>query len=176
MARRFWREGFDGRLWPRGRWHAANTHPARCRFRAARWWSIGHYWRKRFGQIDTGAGDRGPAARGTGRGSVNGAALPAKLEDRSLDQFRTVQLVFQNADTALNPAHSVRRILSRPLQHYHGLTGSAADRRVAELLDLTRLPQEMIDRPVTKLSGGQKQRVNLARALPPIQKCCCATR
>jgi peptide/nickel transport system ATP-binding protein len=55
----------------------------------------------------------------------------------------------------------VRRILSRPLQHYHGLTGSAADRRVAELLDLTRLPQEMIDRPVTKLSGGQKQRVNL---------------
>lgn len=104
-----------------------------------------------------------PAAQG--EVLLNGAALPAKLEDRSLDQFRTVQLVFQNADTALNPAHSVRRILSRPLQHYHGLTGSAADRRVAELLDLTRLPQEMIDRPVTKLSGGQKQRVNLARAL-----------
>jgi peptide/nickel transport system ATP-binding protein len=115
-----------------------------------------------------------PAAQG--EVLLNGAALPAKLEDRSLDQFRTVQLVFQNADTALNPAHSVRRILSRPLQHYHGLTGSAADRRVAELLDLTRLPQEMIDRPVTKLSGGQKQRVNLARALPPIPKCCCATR
>ncbi|WCT78566.1 ABC transporter ATP-binding protein [Novosphingobium humi] len=104
-----------------------------------------------------------PAAQG--KVLLNGSALPPRLEDRSLDQFRTVQLVFQNADTALNPAHSVRRILARPLQHYHGLTGSAADRRVAELLDLTRLPPEVIDRPVTKLSGGQKQRVNLARAL-----------
>lgn len=104
-----------------------------------------------------------PAAQG--EVLLNGSALPPRLEDRSLDQFRTVQLVFQNADTALNPAHSVRRILARPLQHYHGLTGSAADRRVAELLDLTRLPSEVIDRPVTKLSGGQKQRVNLARAL-----------
>lgn len=104
-----------------------------------------------------------PAAQG--QVLLNGAQLPPRLEDRSLDQFRTVQLVFQNADTALNPAHSVRRILARPLQHYHGLTGAAADRRVAELLDLTRLPSEVIDRPVTKLSGGQKQRVNLARAL-----------
>ena len=104
-----------------------------------------------------------PAAQG--QVLLNGSALPPRLEDRSLDQFRTVQLVFQNADTALNPAHSVRRILARPLQHYHGLTGAAADRRVAELLDLTRLPPEVIDRPVTKLSGGQKQRVNLARAL-----------
>lgn len=104
-----------------------------------------------------------PAAQG--QVLLNGSALPPRLEDRSLDQFRTVQLVFQNADTALNPAHSVRRILARPLQHYHGLTGAAADRRVAELLDLTRLPAEVIDRPVTKLSGGQKQRVNLARAL-----------
>lgn len=104
-----------------------------------------------------------PAAQG--QVLLNGTPLPPRLEDRSLDQFRTVQLVFQNADTALNPAHSVRRILARPLQHYHGLTGAAADRRVAELLDLTRLPAEVIDRPVTKLSGGQKQRVNLARAL-----------
>ncbi|WDF71516.1 ABC transporter ATP-binding protein [Novosphingobium sp. KACC 22771] len=104
-----------------------------------------------------------PAAQG--EVLLNGSVLPARMEERSLDQFRTVQLVFQNADTALNPAHSVRRILARPLQHYHGLTGAAADRRVAELLDLTRLPPEVIDRPVTKLSGGQKQRVNLARAL-----------
>ncbi|RVU07171.1 ABC transporter ATP-binding protein [Novosphingobium umbonatum] len=104
-----------------------------------------------------------PAAQG--QVLLDGAPLPPTLEARSLDQFRAVQLVFQNADTALNPAHSVRRILARPLRHYHGLRGAAADRRVAELLDLTRLPADVIDRPVTKLSGGQKQRVNLARAL-----------
>ena len=104
-----------------------------------------------------------PAAQGSVM--LDGAPLPPTLAQRSLDQFRAVQLVFQNADTALNPAHSVRRILARPLQHYHGLTGAAADRRIRDLLDLTRLPADVIDRPVTKLSGGQKQRVNLARAL-----------
>ena len=96
---------------------------------------------------------------------LEGAALPPGLVGRTPEQFRAVQLVFQNADTALNPAHSLRRILARPLRHYHGLSGPAADRRVAELLDLTQLPAHLIDRPIRTLSGGQKQRVNLARAL-----------
>ena len=104
-----------------------------------------------------------PAAQG--EVCLDGTPLPATLEARSPEQFRAVQLVFQNADTALNPAHSVRRILERPLAHYYGLHGQAADRRLRELLDLIQLPASLIDRPVTHLSGGQKQRVNLARAL-----------
>lgn len=101
----------------------------------------------------------------TGSISFDGQRLPAGLEQRSRDQFRRIQLVFQNADTALNPAHSVGDILGRPLAFYHGLTGPARDRRVAELLDLIRLPGNLADRPCAGLSGGQKQRINLARAL-----------
>jgi len=96
---------------------------------------------------------------------LNGAALPPALSGRSRDQLRRIQIVFQNADTALNPAHSVERILGRPLELYHGLKGEARDRRVAELLDLIRLPAALARRRAGELSGGQKQRINLARAL-----------
>jgi len=74
-------------------------------------------------------------------------------------------MVFQNADTALNPMHSVSTILSRPLKMYFGLKGAALRERIGELLDLVRLPRTMADRRPNELSGGQKQRVNLARAL-----------
>ena len=94
-----------------------------------------------------------------------GEALPPSLTDRSREQLRRVQLVFQHADTALNPSQSVGEILARPLAFYHGLKGAAAEARVAELLDLTRLPKDIAARRSGALSGGQKQRVNLARAL-----------
>ena len=95
----------------------------------------------------------------------NGEPLPPGLTGRTRDQFRRIQIVFQNADTALNPAHSVERILGRPLTFYHGLDGPARARRIAELLDLIRLPANIATRRCGELSGGQKQRINLARAL-----------
>jgi peptide/nickel transport system ATP-binding protein len=87
------------------------------------------------------------------------------LAERTRDQFRRIQIVFQNADTALNPGHTVRQILARPLAFYHKLDGAAQQKRVAELLDLIRLSAGVADRLPGELSGGQKQRVNLARAL-----------
>jgi peptide/nickel transport system ATP-binding protein len=96
---------------------------------------------------------------------LSGEPLPTTLAERTRDQFRRVQIVFQNADTALNPGHTVRRILARPLAFYHHLDAAAQERRVAELLDLIRLPTAIADRLPGELSGGQKQRVNLARAL-----------
>lgn len=101
------------------------------------------------------------------RGQVlfNGTPLPPDLKTRTRDQFRRIQIVFQNADTAMNPAHTVHRILARPLEFYHGLRGEARDRRIDRLLDQVRLPAEIAHRRSSELSGGQKQRINLARAL-----------
>lgn len=104
-----------------------------------------------------------PAA--SGEVALSGEILPAALAGRSREQLRQVQLVFQNADTALNPAQRVGEILARPLKLFHGLDGTQAAARVAELLDLIQLPRELAARRSTELSGGQKQRVNLARAL-----------
>jgi peptide/nickel transport system ATP-binding protein len=104
-----------------------------------------------------------PMARGSLR--LDGEPLAGDLGRRSREQFRCVQIVFQNADTALNPTHTVERTLARPLKFYHGMKGEAARRRVTELLGLVRLPAELAKRRTGELSGGQKQRVNLARAL-----------
>lgn len=103
--------------------------------------------------------------RSAGSVSIDGEELPRGLEGRSREQFRRVQLVFQNADTALNPVHTVGQTIARPLAFYHGLKGADASAEVARLLDLIRLPAALVDRNVRQLSGGQKQRVNLARAL-----------
>lgn len=95
----------------------------------------------------------------------DGRPMPSTLEQRSKDDLRRVQIVFQMADTALNPSQSIERILARPLQFYRGLSGEALKRRIRELLDLVKLPATVAGRLPAGLSGGQKQRVNLARAL-----------
>jgi peptide/nickel transport system ATP-binding protein len=95
----------------------------------------------------------------------DGKPLPRRVEQRTQEELRRIQIVFQMADTALNPAHTIADILARPLQLYRGLKGEALDKRIAQLLDLVQLPQACARRLPAGLSGGQKQRVNLARAL-----------
>ncbi|MDE2334061.1 MAG: ABC transporter ATP-binding protein [Rhodospirillales bacterium] len=101
----------------------------------------------------------------SGQVLLDGQSLPARVEERTRDHLRAVQIVFQSADTALNPARRIGPILARPLRFYHGMRGITARRRVAELLDMVRLPRAVADRFPDELSGGQKQRINLARAL-----------
>jgi peptide/nickel transport system ATP-binding protein len=96
---------------------------------------------------------------------LDGQRLAPTLDGRTRDQFRRIQFVFQNADTALNPLHSIERILGRPLEFYHGMKGEARRKRVLQLLDLVKLPSSVAERLPGELSGGQKQRINLARAL-----------
>ncbi|UOA29458.1 Glutathione import ATP-binding protein GsiA (plasmid) [Pseudosulfitobacter sp. DSM 107133] len=100
-----------------------------------------------------------------GQVMLNGTALQGDLKSRSKEQLRRMQIVFQLADTALNPGHSIGAIIGRPLTFYRGLRGKAREARVIELLDMVHLPANMRHRLPSELSGGQKQRVNLARAL-----------
>jgi len=95
----------------------------------------------------------------------NGRELGKVGRSRTRSELRQIQIVFQHADTALNPAKSVEDILRRPLTFYHGMRGKARDARVSELLDLVHLPKSLRHRLPGELSGGQKQRVNFARAL-----------
>ncbi|MDE2385850.1 MAG: ABC transporter ATP-binding protein [Alphaproteobacteria bacterium] len=95
----------------------------------------------------------------------NGKALPPRLQDRDRDTLRRIQMIYQSADTALNPRQKVRDIIGRPLEFYLGLTGEKKDKRIEELLNAIELNGSYADRLPSELSGGQKQRVSIARAL-----------
>ena len=100
-------------------------------------------------------------------GSVefNGEALPAELKDRNKDQLQRIQMIYQSADTAMNPRQTIAEIIGRPLEFYHGLSGLQKQERVLELLKMIELDESFYDRLPSELSGGQKQRVCIARAL-----------
>ncbi len=94
-----------------------------------------------------------------------GRTLPPALKDRSKDDLRELQMIYQMADTAMNPRQTVGTIIGRPLEFYFGLTGEAKRLRLQELLDQIEMGTGYIDRYPAELSGGQKQRVCIARAL-----------
>ena len=95
-----------------------------------------------------------------------GEPLPPRFQDRTRDQLRQAQMIYQMADTALNPKVKISEIIGRPAQFYSGLKGTALKKRVDELLDLIELePSKYYDRYPPELSGGQKQRIGIARAL-----------
>ena len=74
-------------------------------------------------------------------------------------------MIYQMADVAMNPRHTVGTIIGRPLTFYFGLRGSERDKRVNELLEEIEMGKGFLDRYPAELSGGQKQRVCIARAL-----------
>ncbi len=102
---------------------------------------------------------------GQGRITFAGRTLSAALKDRSKDDLRELQMIYQMADTAMNPRQTVGTIIGRPLEFYFGMTGEVKRKRVQELLDQIEMGKGYIDRYPAELSGGQKQRVCIARAL-----------
>lgn len=101
------------------------------------------------------------------RGSIefDGRKLSKDLAGRARDDLRELQMIYQMADVAMNPRHTVSQIIGRPLEFYFGIRGRERDDQVAELLDKIEMGQGFADRYPAELSGGQKQRVCIARAL-----------
>jgi peptide/nickel transport system ATP-binding protein len=93
----------------------------------------------------------------------NYAALSKEMRSRLR---HTVQMIFQDPYSTLNPKHTVGRTLTEALRQsgVKGARGSAAD-AVAELLDRVGLPRAYAPRKPAALSGGERQRVAIARAL-----------
>ena len=78
---------------------------------------------------------------------------------------RRVQMIFQDPYSSLNPRMTVRSILTEALSVHAMRSAAEIPARIAELLNLVRLPQDAADRYPHEFSGGQRQRIGIARAL-----------
>jgi peptide/nickel transport system ATP-binding protein len=95
---------------------------------------------------------------------LDGTRLPARVTRRNDEQVKSLQIVFQNPDSALNRSHSVKRLIGRALSRLAALRGAAQDERLAALTAAVRLPDRYLGARTRQLSGGLKQRVAIARA------------
>lgn len=91
------------------------------------------------------------------RTPVRGAALSGYR--------RQVQMVFQDPFASLNPYHTIRHHIERPLRLHKVVPSDQVENEVLALLERVRLEKALVDRRPHELSGGQRQRVAIARAL-----------
>ena len=78
---------------------------------------------------------------------------------------RSVQAVFQDPFSSLNPRMRVKDILGEPLVVHEVMAGSALAARVAELLQTVGLAADAANLYPHEFSGGQRQRIAIARAM-----------
>jgi oligopeptide/dipeptide ABC transporter ATP-binding protein len=92
--------------------------------------------------------------------------MQSRVQDRSKEIRRGLQLVFQDPVGSLNPQMRVASIVGEPLLvHEPGVPAKKRRDHVATMLEKTGLGAEYLDRYPHELSGGQAQRVAIARAL-----------
>ena len=97
--------------------------------------------------------------------TYRGEVLPPDLKEKSKENLRSIQMIYQMADVAMNPRQQIREIIGRPLEFYHDISGGANESKVLELLEKIEIPGSYMDRYPAQLSGGEKQRICIARAL-----------
>ncbi|MGB3736694.1 MAG: ABC transporter ATP-binding protein, partial [Ilumatobacter sp.] len=104
------------------------------------------------------------AADEGGEITLHGRKMADKATSRVTESVRAISMVFQNPDSALNRAWTVRRILERSVVKLTGVKGDDANRRVEEIAEAMQLSSRHLDMRPRQLSGGLKQRVAIARA------------
>jgi peptide/nickel transport system ATP-binding protein len=95
---------------------------------------------------------------------LDGAALAGGSRRRRAGELKSLQIVFQNPDSALNPSHSIRRLIGRALARLGRVPKPARPARLLELIRSVRLDDHVLNLRPRALSGGMKQRVAIARA------------
>jgi ABC-type oligopeptide transport system ATPase subunit len=78
---------------------------------------------------------------------------------------RSIQVIFQDPYSSLNPARTIGQTLAEPLMAHTKLPRPEVARRVAEILGRVGLPGDAASRYPAHFSGGQRQRIAIARAL-----------
>ncbi len=104
-------------------------------------------------------------ANWTGKIEFDDVTLARDRRNRDRDSIRSLQYVFQNPYTSLNPRKTVGRLIEQPLQQLFKLSGAQRRERVVAALHDAALSEDYLQRYPDQLSGGERQRVAIARAL-----------
>lgn len=100
-----------------------------------------------------------------GRILIDGTDI-TRLRGEALRQFRqTIQLVYQNPLSSLDPSQRLFDIVEEPLRNFNRYARAERANRVHEIFERVALPASLLQRRPAELSGGQRQRVAIARAL-----------
>jgi peptide/nickel transport system ATP-binding protein len=94
---------------------------------------------------------------GTDMSSLRGGALR--------EARRSLQMVYQNPFSSLDPRQTIHSIIEEPLRNYGIGSRSERTEQARQALDLVALPASVAARRARELSGGQRQRVAIARAI-----------
>ena len=101
----------------------------------------------------------------TGEVSLRGEALARGARQRSGEERREIQYVFQNPYASLNPRSTIGQTIARRLKLFPPDGGGDIGAKVGECLERVALSASAADRFPDQLSGGERQRVAIARAL-----------
>lgn len=98
----------------------------------------------------------------SGSYSVFGKCVDVSSAKAFADVRKSVQIIFQDPYSSLNPRQTVSQILTYPAVA-NGISKSEAFERAREKLQLVGLPQDSLGRYPHEFSGGQRQRIGIAR-------------
>ena len=101
----------------------------------------------------------------TGEIVLRGEPLATGVRQRDLAAVRSMQYVFQNPYTSLNPRKTILQIVEQPLVSLASMSGRERRERVLSALEDVALSPEYLRRYPDELSGGERQRVAIARAI-----------
>jgi len=117
------------------------------------------------GKSSTGKAIMGLAQISSGEILFEGEDITRLVKKNRTPYRKSVQMVFQDAYSSLNPRKRVLDIIAEPLRNFEKLTKAEELKRLEELLAIVGLPKSALSKYPFEFSGGQRQRVGVARAI-----------
>ncbi len=101
----------------------------------------------------------------SGRIIFHGADITKLTGEDKRQNYRHIQMVFQDPSAAFDPKMRIKDIICEPLVNFNLIDAADVEAKAKELLAQVDLPPDFVNRYPHNMSGGQRQRVAIARAL-----------
>ena len=101
----------------------------------------------------------------SGKIFFHGVDITQLTGEEKRQNYRNIQMVFQDPTAAFNPKMRIKDIICEPLLNFDLIKKSEVENKARELLAQVDLPPDFVNRYPHNMSGGQRQRVAIARAL-----------